>query len=89
MAQGNLAAALLLSGELRESEAAALVEVDRLSGLGLERLVQVEAVLEELHHVVAGIELGAEAGRVPGGATGELVLLDQDDVAPAEPRQVI
>ena len=30
-----------------------------------------------------------EAGRVPGGALGQLVLLDQHDVGPAEPGQVV
>ena len=56
------------------------MEVDRLPGLGLERLVEVEAVLEQAHQVVAADELGAEAGRVPRRAARQLVRLDEDDV---------
>ena len=36
------------------------------------------------HQVVARVELRAEAGRVPGRAARQLVLLEQHDVAPAE-----
>jgi hypothetical protein len=65
------------------------MEVDRLPRLGLERCVQVEAVLEQVHQVVARDELRAEACRVPGRAARELVLLDERDLVPPEPRQVI
>ncbi len=63
---------ILRSGQ---PQAAAPMQVDRLSRLGLERLVQIDAVPEQLHQVEARIELGAETRRMPGRAARELVLL--------------
>jgi hypothetical protein len=86
-----LAVLVLVEPVLRPGEphAPATMQVDRLTRLGLERFVQIEAVPEQLHQVVARNHLCAETRRVPGGAAGELVLLEEQDVAPSELRQVI
>jgi len=73
----------------RQAEAPTAAQIDCLSRLGFEPFVQIEAVLQQFHDVPARIELGAEAGRVPGRATGEFVRLDQHHVAPPELGQVI
>ena len=49
-----------------------------LAGLRLEPRVQVVAVGVDLGQVVVGDEARALAGGVPGGARGQLALLDQD-----------
>src|SRR4051794_27741791 len=66
-----------------EPHAAALVIV------ALERAIEVDRVAEQAHHVVARVELRAEPGGVPGRAARQLGLLDQDDVVPAELREVV
>jgi len=53
------------------------------AGLLLDHLVQVGGVPVDLGHVEVADEVGDQAGRVPGGPGGELVLLDQDRVGPA------
>ena len=72
-----------------DPDGAAAVVVDRLPGLVLERLVGRDAPEEEAHDVVALVELRAEAGRMPRRAARQLVLLEQQRVRPAEPRQVV
>src|SRR5207302_924452 len=52
-------------------------------------LVQLDRVAQQPHQVVARVELRAEARRMPRGATRQLRLLEEDDVVPAEFRQVI
>ena len=60
-----------------------------LAGLGLERVVQVGRVLREFGEVARGAQLPDQSGSVPGGAAGELLALEQDDVGDADLRQVI
>ncbi len=72
-----------------QADAAAGMPVDRLPGLGLEPGVQLDAVAQQAHQVVARVELRAETGGVPGRPARQLVLLEQDHVAPAEPGQVV
>ena len=74
---------------LGQAHRAAAVEADRLAGLLLERVVQVEAALQQPHDVRVADELGAEAGRVPGGAGRELIRLQQGHVAPAQAGEVV
>ena len=72
-----------------EPYAPAAAKVDRLSGLGFERLIVLDAVLEKLHHVVAGVELSAEPRRMPCRPTGQLVFFNQDGVGEPELSQVV
>src|SRR5206468_3074178 len=73
----------------RDADAAGTPEPRGLSGLRLELLVEHGAVAREAREVVAGSKLADESRRVPGGAARELSALEQQDVAPPEPRQVI
>ena len=74
---------------MREPDAAARAMADRLARLRRQRPVQPVAVGLQLHHVPGGREVRAVAGGMPGRAGGQFVPLDQHDVPPAEPRQVI
>jgi hypothetical protein len=65
------------------------VKVDRLSGLGFERLIELDTVLEKLHHVKAWVELRAEPCRMPCRPASQLVFLNQDGVAEPELCQVV
>jgi hypothetical protein len=67
----------------------ALMEVDRLSSLGFDRVVELEAVLEDLHQVPARDHLRAQARCVPRRAAREFACLDEGDVVPTELRQVV
>ena len=72
-----------------EPDAAARAVADRGVDLRRQRPVQPVAVGLQLHDVPGGREVRAVAGGMPGRAGGQLVPLDQRDIAPAEPRQVI
>src|SRR5439155_14557114 len=74
---------------VRHREAPATLPPGGLSGLRLERGVELRAVADELRHVGGGAKLADEARRVPRGAARERPALEQDDVAPAEAGQVI
>ena len=76
-------------GGRRQADAAAGVPVDRLARLGLEPRVQLDAGAQQPHQVIARVELRAETGGVPGRTARQLVLLEQDDVAPSQLRQVV
>ena len=65
------------------------MEADGLAGLGFEGLVEIDRVFVQLADGVAHVEERQEAGGVPGGAGGQLGLLDQDDVGPAALDEVI
>ena len=73
----------------------ALDEADRLEARGLPRLgfeprIEIARVFPELGRGLGGgAERHHEAGRVPGGAGGELVSLEEHDVATAHVREVI
>ena len=60
----------------------------RLAG-PLERLVELDAVAQQAHQVVARVELRAEPGRVPGRAARQLVLLEQHDVLQPSASEVV
>ena len=77
---------LLVGGE---PEVAGAVEAHRLPGFRLQLLIEVDRVLVQLADAVAHVEERQQPGRVPGGACGELGLLDQHDVGPAELRQMV
>ena len=72
-----------------EAHAAAGVITDCPAAVGVELLVQLDRVPQQPHQVVARVELRAEARRMPRGAARQLRLLEEDDVVPAEFRQVI
>ena len=65
------------------------MEVHGLSGLRLKSRVEVDAVLKEFHQIEAGHELGTESSRVPSGATGEFVLLEQSDLGASSSGEVV
>ena len=73
-----------------DREAAALQEAGRLAGLGLERRHRGCVVYCASRVRFGGrAQLADEPGRVPGGAAGQPLALEQHDVAPAELGQVI
>ena len=51
--------------------------------------IEIDAVRAQLHDRDVVRVVGAQAGRVPGRARGQLVLFDQYHVGPAEAGQVI
>ena len=51
--------------------------------------VQLDGIFVDAGHAVARAQTADQTGGVPGSAGGELVLFEQDDVLPAEFRQVI
>ena len=73
----------------RDPERAAGVEPGALPGLRRQH-VPVQAHRFRAHRHDRGVvgEVGAEPGRVPGRARGELVLLQEHDIAPAAPGQM-
>ena len=70
-------------------DAAALLPAGRQSGLGLERRVQLDAVLAHPRHRPVRAHLADQAGGVPGRAAGELALLEDEHVLLAERGQVV
>jgi hypothetical protein len=67
-----------------EADAAARAVIDRGVDLGGQPPVQPVAVALQLHDVPRGREVRAVAGGVPGGARGQLVALEEDDIGPAQ-----
>jgi hypothetical protein len=70
-------------------DAAALLPAGRQPGLGLERRVQLDAVLAHPRHGPVRAHLADQAGGVPGGPTGELALLEDQHVLLAQRGEVI
>ena len=73
----------------READVGDLAEADILSGLGLERLVEADRVFVDLADRVGEVEERQQPGRMPGRARGQLLPLDENDVGPALPGEVI
>ena len=85
LARGDAAGELLHAlGRARDLDAAGLEE-------RVELLVLREAVERELRHLLVVVDEEDEVGRVAGGAAriGQRALVDLDDVAPAQARQVV
>ena len=76
-------------GRVGEGQAADVVQAAGLAADLLQLLVEADGVALERGHVGVGVQGVEAARRVPGRARGQLVALDQDDVAPAELGQVI
>ncbi len=72
-----------------DRDAAAPPEAGGQAGLLLEPGVQLGGVLDQPGAVLRGAELADQAGRVPGGAAGQLALLQQQHVGPAHPGQMV
>ena len=68
-------------GRARQAQAAGLVPVDCLPGLGLEPAVHLDRLLEHACRVARRAQLPDQSGGVPGRAVGELVLFEDHDVA--------
>ena len=64
-------------------------EADILAGLLLKRLVEAHRVFVNLAHRVAHVEERQEPRRMPGGARGQLLALQEDAIRPAFFRQMI
>ena len=73
----------------REAQAARPAEARGLTRFGLELLVEIAAVLGQPRQVLGRPQLADEPGGVPGRTAGDVATLQQQDVAPAELRQVI
>ena len=88
--EGELAAQHLHAlRRARDVDAAALLPSGRQAGLRFERCIELDAVLAHPRHVAVGTHLADQAGGVPGRATGELALLEQQHVLLAEPGEVV
>ena len=64
----------------REAEAAGHLPAGGEAGLGFEGLVELDGALQHLGDRGRGAQLADETGGMPGGAGGELALLEQNDV---------
>ena len=64
-----------------EADVGDLAEADMLAGLCFERLVERHRVFVDLADRVAEVEERQQARRMPGRARGQLLALDEDDVA--------
>ena len=86
----GLAAQLLgaLAGE-RDGEGADHLHAGRDTRLGLQRGVEIGRVFREPGHVLRGAELADQPGRMPGGAAGELLALQEDHIGPAQLGEVV
>ena len=76
-------------GRAGHGDPAAPAEPGREPGLGLEPGVQLGGILHQLRQALRRAQLADQAGRVPGGPAGQLALLEQQQVGPAEPGQVV
>jgi len=72
-----------------DAQAAVLLEAGGLAGLRLEAAVEPGRVDRQLDQVEGRAQLADQAGRVPGGAAGELLALQHHHLRPAELGQVI
>src|SRR6185312_6136343 len=73
----------------RKPQPAELVPAGVLARLAGQVGVEPDRVLHHLRQADRRAQLADEPGRVPGRAVGEAVLLDEDDVLPAEPGEVV
>ena len=71
------------------AERSDLLEAGGMSHVALEGLVQLGGVGGQPGHVLGGPEAAHEARGVPGGATGQRVAFQQDDVGPAQLSEVV
>ena len=71
------------------AERSDLPETGGVTHLVLEGVVQLSRVGGQTGHVVGGPEAANEASRVPGGAAGQRVALQQDHVVPAQFSKVV
>ena len=85
----DLAEVVHLAVGVGHAQRAAAVEGDRLAGLRLDRLVELDAVAGHLGDRVVAERVGDLPGGVPGRARGQLGLLQQHAVAPAFLGQVV
>ena len=76
-------------GRRGDADRAVLAEARGLAGFGLERVVEIGSVFREFGQVARGAQLPDESRRVPRGAAGQALALEQHDVGDAELRQVI
>ena len=72
-----------------DRDRAVALHAGRDAGFGLERMVELGRVAGEAGQVLRRAQLADQSGRMPGGATRELLSLQKDDVIPAEQREVI
>ena len=79
---------LALLGQ-RHRDRADLPHAGADAGLGLQLDVEVGRIFRQPRHVLRAAQLADQAGRMPGGAAGQLLALEQHDVGPAELGQVI
>ena len=79
---------LALLGQ-RHGDRAHLAHAGGDVGLGFQLHIEVGRVFRQPRHVLRAAQLADQAGRVPGGAGGELLALQQHDVGPAELGQMI
>ena len=73
----------------REPDRAAAAPARGLAHLRLQPPVELGAVEMHLGHVEAADEMGDQPGRVPGRARRQLALLDENDVRPPFPDEVV
>ena len=74
---------------LCDDQAAHLFPADRVAGFLFQTGVKLGAVFIDFGHAIGRAKTPDQTGGVPGGAAGQLVLLEQHDILPAEFRKVI
>src|SRR5689334_13669288 len=74
---------------LSHDETADLFPADGVSSLLFQLRVQLDRIFVDTGHAVARAQTADQTGGVPGSAAAEFALFEQDDVFPAELRQVI
>ena len=80
---GDMAQPVELVVGIGDAQGAAVVEGDRLAGLRLDALVEIERVARHAAEPVAGHGVRDLSGRVPSRAGGELSLFDEHTVRPS------
>ncbi len=72
-----------------EADVGAFLEAHMLAGLGFELAIELDRVFVNLADRIGHVEQRQQARRMPGGAGGQLLALDEDDIAPALLGQVV
>src|SRR5689334_21179698 len=72
-----------------EAKPAIALPTGGLTRLGLQAIIELDAVFQQLGDVGGGAQLSHQARGMPGGAAGELVALQQQDIPPAQLGEVV
>ena len=86
----EMAIALHLRFGISQADTAVtMVVVDRVSGVFRQFFIKIDRVGFQPHHSLVHPEVRHLSRRVPSGATGQFIALDQNNICPAFLRQMI